>query len=69
MLIGFTVRRAAFTLTVGAWAALWAAVAAGVIPRWLSSFTIIAVIERKGNVKAQYTVYKRFKLYLKQYIH
>lgn len=49
MLIGLAVCRAAFTLAVGAWAALWATVAAGVIPRLLRSFTVIAARTEKGQ--------------------
>lgn len=43
MLIGLTVRRAAFTLAVRARAAFGATVAAGVIPRLLCCFAVIAV--------------------------
>lgn len=51
MLVGFTVSRAAFALTVGARAALRATVAAGVVPRLLRSFTVIAVKqERVSNL-------------------
>lgn len=43
MLIGLAVRRAAFALAVRARAAFGATVAAGVIPRLLRCFTVIAV--------------------------
>ncbi len=49
MLIGFAVCRAAFTLAVGARAALWAAVAARVIPRLFCSFTVIAVVTEESQ--------------------
>lgn len=42
MLIGLAVRRAAFTLAVRARAAFGAAVAAGVVPRLLRCFAVVA---------------------------
>lgn len=46
VLVGFAVGRAAFAFAVWARAALWAAVAARVVPRLLRSFTVIAVKEK-----------------------